>query len=217
MTAPHPKLESFTAARVPLYAPLVYTFVPFALLVTAGNAQAELAANLDYARVVYTVLISAVFAIPAAAIFLHRDLRTAPPLMFRYWQLCWTFGFIAFALHMYWSVGVWFEWDFAQIWRRQTGLVAISNYLLFGLWGSDVFFAIFYPRRDALLLRILHWSAHSLFAINFVFATIVFRSEARTPMSLVLGISLALALFVAVFLRSRHIIIYRRALRGQSL
>lgn len=185
----------------PRYAPFVYVFVPFALLLTAGNVYAELSPNLTFGRVIGTILLSAAFALPAVVLFFQHDQATASPLRFRYWQLFWTFGFISYALHFYYSAGVWFEWDFAQIWRRQGTVVITTNCLLLLLWGIDVALGLCgqgVGGRPALVLR---WLTHLLFVVAFVTAAVVFRSDVRTTASLVLGIVLPVSAGTALVLR----------------
>ena len=157
------------------YRPFVHVFVPFALLTALANLAAEagidlvpsafgtsrnlaasLAGNLDFARVVYSIWVTFAIAAPGLLVFLRHDLRTAPPAAYRYWQLSWAFGFLAYAIHAYLAVGVWFGWDFAQIARRQTPIVAWSNYLLFATWGVEVAVSLAagQPRIARLVLHI---------------------------------------------------------------
>src|SRR5262249_37631448 len=143
----------------PRYAPFVYVFVPFAILLTTANLFAELSTNLTFGRVVYSILVSAAFALPAVVLFFLRDLSTAPPLYFRYWQLTWTFGFLAYALHFYYSVGVWFGWDFSQILRRQGLLVLSTNCMLLVLWGLDACLGLFGPGVLGAVGLALRWAA----------------------------------------------------------
>jgi hypothetical protein len=188
-------------APAPRYVPFVYVFVPFALLLAAGSLAAELAPNLTFGRVIYTILISAVFALPAVVLFFLRDLSAAPPLYFRYWQLLWTFGFVGYALHFYYSVGVWFGWDFAQICRRQGTVVMTTNCLLLVLWAADVALGLCgqgVGGRTGLALR---WAAHVLFVVAFVVASVIFRSDVRTTSSLVLGIALLVGTVGSLILR----------------
>ena len=184
----------------PRYVPFVAVFVPFALLLTAGNLYAEMSANLALGRVVASILLSAAFALPAVVLFFRYDL-TAHPLAFRYWQLLWTFAFAATALHYYYTVGVWFEWDFAQIWWRYTGLVTVANCVLLGLWGVDVLFGLGGATAGGRPIRILRWVTHTLFVVGFVTAGIVFTSDARTWLSYGFGVALVAAALGALALR----------------
>jgi hypothetical protein len=173
----------------PRYVPFVAVFVPFALLLTAGNLYAEMSANLALGRVVASILLTAAIALPAVVLFFRYDL-TAHPLAFRYWQLLWTFGFLACALHFYYAVGVWFDWDVAQIRRRQTDLVFGTNCLLLALWGLDVLFGLFGATAGGRPVRVLRWVSHALFVVAFVTAGVVFTSDTRTWLSYGFGVVL---------------------------
>lgn len=187
---------------VPRYAPFVNVFVPFALLLTAGNILAEMSANLAFGRVVYSIQLAVVFALPAVVLFLLRELTTASPLYFRYWQLFWAFGFVGYALHFHYSVGVWFGWDFAQIHRRQGTVVLFTNCLLLAVWAVDVAIAVFRGQgAGGTAGCVIRWAAHVLFVIAFVTASVVFRSDGRTVASLLLGVALAVVAAVSFGLR----------------
>lgn len=185
----------------PRFTPFVVVFTAFALLFAGGNVLAELSPNLTLARVRSTILLSAVFAIPALWLFLRYDFRTAPPLAARYWQLCWSFAFVAYALHAYFSVAVWFGWDFPQIEDRQTRLVAWTNYALLGLWFIDALVAVTGPGYHVYAVRLLRWGTHLLFVVTFVTASLVFRNELRTMYSYVGGVLVVLAVVTALALR----------------
>jgi hypothetical protein len=185
----------------PRYAPFVYTFVPFSLLLAAGNVYAEESPNLTFGRVVATILLSATFATPAVVLFFLRDQRAASPILFRCWQLLWTFGFIGYALHFYYSVGVWFEWDFPQIWRRQGGVVVSANCALLAFWAADVAVALCGQGAGGKVGEALRWLTHVLFVVAFVTASVVFRSDGRTTASLVLGVTLVMATVGALLFR----------------
>ncbi len=174
----------------PRYGPFVAVFTPFALLLAAANLYAEAAPDVTFARVAATALLTAAFAGPAAALFFLFDLDAAPPRVFRYWQLLWAFGFVAYALHAYLAVDDWFGWDFAQIAARQTHAVAASNYLLLAVWAADVAVAVTRGQRGGgTAVRLLRWAAHLLFVAAFVVAGVVFRSEAKSTAAVVLGVA----------------------------
>lgn len=185
----------------PLYAPFVAIFTPFSILLMAGNLYAEMAPNLDLGRVAATILLSVTFALPAVLLFLRTDLRAGSPLLARYWQLFWNFGFAAYALHVLWSAGIWFEWDFAQMVRRQTLLVTIVNWSLLLLWSGSVVASWFGPACGGRAVWILHWVAHLLFVIAYITAAVAFQSTARSNLSLAIGILLSIVTVLALAVR----------------
>lgn len=185
----------------PRYAPFVYTFWVFSTLIFFANIHAEISQNLLVARIQNSILISAFFAIPALSIFFRYPLAQSSHLALRYWQLCWIFSFVAYALHAYLSVGRWFEWDFKQISERQTSLVAISNYVLLFIWSVDIFFAFLGSSVGGRFIRILRWITHCHFLISFSLAAILFRSQSSTPYSLIFAIILLIVSFFGLLLR----------------
>ena len=184
------------------FQPFVNVFVPFALIVTALNldagfgllgglappAQSNPSPNPTLARVVYTIWVTFLFAAPGLVLFGLYDLRTAPPIVFRYWQLFWGFGFLAYFLHSYYAMDVWFDWDFAQIIRRQTLLVTVMNFLLLGVWGVDVLIGVFGGQGSGgVLIQRFRWFTHILFAVMVYTAGIYFHSTFRSNTGLILA------------------------------
>ncbi len=203
------------------YRPFVNVFVPFALLVTLANLIAEmgqvpipallenntslssrLAGNLTFARVVYTIWITFIIALPGLVLFLLHDLGSASPIVYRYWQLFWSFGFLAYLMHAYFATAVWFEWDWAQIVRRQTLPVVIVNYLLLVLWGLEVLIAVTCGQAASRgAFRWLQWVTHLLFALATFVAAVWFFSVVKTLIALTLGVLVTACAILALAVR----------------
>ena len=202
-------------ARARRYPAFVNVFVPFALLLAAGNLFAEagmnpvpellgadrtlaehLTGNPTFAKVMYSIWLTLVFAIPAVGLFLAYDLRTAPPPVYRYWQLFWTFGFVAYAIHAYYATAAWFGWDFAQIIDRQSLPVVVTNYAVLLLWGVDVAVSLVGGQgAGGVTFYRFQWLTHLLFVVAAVVAAVVFYFFGTTPktvLSLLLGVVLAI-------------------------
>jgi len=183
----------------PRFVPFFNTFVPFAAALTAANVYAEISPDLTFGRVIGSILVSAAFALPACVLYAASGFASVPSTAARYRQLLWTFAFIAYAIHYYYAVGVWFGWDFAQIYRRQRTVVAGTNNLLIVTWGIDVLFGLFGPAAGGRFVRVLRWLTHLHFMIAFFVAAVVFRSDVRTTASLVMGVSIGLAILFYLF------------------
>jgi hypothetical protein len=181
----------------PRFAPFVNVFVPFALLVTVLNLDAEAGllglvsaagANPTLARVVYSVWVAFAFAAPAVVLFALFDLRRASPAVYRYWQLFWAFGYLGYLIHAYYAVGVWFEWDFAQIARRQSWPVAVANYALVFLWGADVGVSLIWGQRPGWVwFYRFQWFTHALLVAMVYVAAIQFHTPFRSVQGEILG------------------------------
>lgn len=183
------------------FASFAWAFIPFGLLMAAGNLYAEIAPNVLHRRTTVTAWITFAFAIPAIAIFLLYHLQKAPAGIYRAWQLAWSFGFLAYAIHTAWATYGWYDFNFRQIVARQEWLPVIANYLLLLLWAIDVADSWRGQgvRRGA-TLGVIHWAAHLLFIAAGFTATIVFHAN-KTPVSLVLGILLCLVVLPTALAR----------------
>jgi hypothetical protein len=180
----------------------VPVFTAFAVLLASGNLYAESSANLTLGRVAGSILLSGVLALPAVALFLLFDLSAAPPGLYEWWRWLWSFGFVAYAIHAYYAVGVWFEWDFVQIERRQTWPVAWSNYLLLAMWGCDVFVSLVAGQSwRPVWYKWFQWATLGLFVGAFVVAAVVFRSPAKSTASFGLGLLLAVVAGLTLLVR----------------
>jgi hypothetical protein len=217
------------------YGPFVYVFVPFALLLAMGNiVYSELGANAVWGqffypddtahlpaavtnptlgRVVLSIQLSLLFAIPAVVLFTLYDLRTAPRLVFRYWQLLWAFAFLAYAIHAYYATVAWFEWDFSQIVKRQKLLVVITNYVLLIAWLVDVAFATICGQNKGAKINWLRWGNHILFVIAAATAAIIFGSG-RTLQAQALGWVIVISFVYCLFWRLWRLI--SMAIRSKS-
>jgi hypothetical protein len=212
------------------YRPFVNVFVPFALVVAVGNVlyselgpnaiwgqlfYPDVAAhlpsaitNLTLGRVVATILITFLFAIPALALFALYDLRTAPPVAYRYWQLFWAFAFLAYAAHAYYATVAWFDWDFEQIVARQGWPVVVVNYTLLVWWGIDVCVSVSMgQQRTWDWFYRFQWGTFLLFVGSAVTAAVVFAirrdpaKPARSLESLILGSLIAATVLACLLAR----------------
>jgi hypothetical protein len=203
------------------YRPFVYVFVPFALILAIGNlVYSELSpsallgqffypdetahfpaaiTNFTLGRVAFSIQLCFLFALPALTLFTLYHLPTAPPLVYRYWQLFWSFGFVAYAIHAYYSTIVWFGRDWSQIVERQGLIVVITNYVLLAAWAVDVLVSVFGGQgAGGKRFYQLQWLTHGLFVIAVVVAAIVFgagRSLEAQILGWVIAVSFAYCLF----------------------
>ena len=122
----------------PSFAAFAWSFVPFALALTAANLAAETSRDLPLYRAVYSIWVCMALALPALLLAALYDLRRAPPAVYNVWRLFWTFSYLAYLAHFYFAVWGFFGGDVAQIFRRQTPLVAGTNFALTGLWGVEL-------------------------------------------------------------------------------
>jgi hypothetical protein len=186
------------AARAPAAGwvrPFVHVFAPFALLLAAGNLYAELQPNLTLARVVVSIWVTFALAAPAVVLFGLADPRSAPRPIFRYWRLCWAFGLVAFAIHTYYAVVVWFGWDFSQIADRQGLTVTVVNFTLLAVWAIDIAVALARGQGGGRVVAGVRWAAHLLFVVAaFVSAVTFTKSAVAMALAWVIAAGFLLAL-----------------------
>jgi hypothetical protein len=136
---------------------LALTFVPFGLGLVFAMWYAELQTDLRLYRAIYAIRLSLLVTLPALALFPFRD-RT--PGLRNVWRLFWTFGMLAYLVHLAYS---WFgvfggqlatarlHPDLFKVAPNPTVLdlviahqgreIAYGNLVLTGLWAFDVFLA----------------------------------------------------------------------------
>jgi hypothetical protein len=108
-----------------------FVFVLFLVLMAVAHVAAELQALSDanstlpvrvvhstvYYRVVFAIWVTILFLIPALCF--HVFSRSDAPNS--YWRILWTFSFLAFATHLYWSVFGMFHGDLAATFHSREG------------------------------------------------------------------------------------------------
>ena len=112
--------------------------------------QGELPAphTVVYYRIVFTIWV-ATLLLTVALCFYALGRPGAPS---NYWVLFWTFSYLAYLLHFYWSVGALFGWDLAEVLHSKIGTNPdpekvvcnpIPDLVLTAWWGLDVLLAWF--------------------------------------------------------------------------
>jgi hypothetical protein len=122
----------------PPFSIVANTFIPFALMLVAGNLLAEMSQNLILARVDYSLWITFAMALPSLLMAALYDLRREPIGVFNCWRLLWTFGLVSYLLHVYFLFSEYFERNFADFINQQSPLVAYVTFGLMILWTIEV-------------------------------------------------------------------------------
>jgi hypothetical protein len=167
-----------------------------------GGKDAELAASLEardmkawkgqegvfpvprtvlYYRIVFTIWVATVLLTVALCFYALQR----PTYSSNYWVLFWTFSYLAYLVHFYWTAGELFGWDFSEILNSKIGTNPnpdkvvcnpIPDLILTVWWGLDVLLAwlvVSAPRW----LRIER-GAVSLFAFVAFFGATVLAAKA---------------------------------------
>jgi Animal haem peroxidase len=156
-----------------------------------------------YYRIVFTIWVSTVLLTVALCFYALR--RPAPPS--NYWVLFWTFSYLAYLVHFYWSAGVLFDWNFAEILHSKIGVNPdpekvvcnpIPDLILTVWWGLDVVLAWFVLSSPRWLR--IERGLVTLFTFVAFFGATVLAAKAG-PAIRVLGILMVVCVLLAYALR----------------
>jgi hypothetical protein len=167
-----------------------FVFVLFLVLMALAHAAAELQALRDasstlpghivhsalYYRVIFTIWLTVLFLIPALCF--HVFSRSDAPNS--YWRTWWTFAYLAFGAHLYWSVFGMFHGDLAAVFHSREGEAANPeqvvdqpgpDFFLAAWWTIDVLLAWLAPDRK--WVRVQRGGVHLLVFVMFFGATVL--------------------------------------------
>jgi hypothetical protein len=164
-----------------------------------GEAAIE---TIVHYRVIFTIWATVVLLTPALCFFIFSGSGAANT----YWRLFWTFSFLAFLAHFYWTVVGTFHGDIYAIFHSKAGEAPPDkvveqpgpDFALSVWWGLDVLLAWFasQERKWIWLQRI---AVHLLAFVMFVGATIV--AEKAGVVVRGLGIVMTIAVLGSLVLR----------------
>ena len=170
-------------------------FIPFGLLLVLALMGAEMALDLPFQRMIYTVWVALVLVIPALCLYI---LPTRTQGRANYWLLFWTFAYVAYLFHFYYAVMVHYHASIPEVFQQQGIKIAGSNFVVTFLWGMDVLLAWF-VRSDRKWIRIER-SLASIFIplVFFVASVVIFRGFIN-----VLGYAMTAAILICLIVRIR--------------
>jgi hypothetical protein len=149
--------------------------------------------HVTYARAVWTALLAMLLAAPAAIAYplgAARDNAT--------WRGFWTAGLVAYAMHLWWSVGRIYDWHVGAVVAHQ-GWVAFTNAIVTVLWGADVLLA-WVPLGRARLALAIRFSAWLGVTASFVIASALFGAHFQ-PLGILLGLAILISIAVGLWRR----------------
>jgi len=185
-----------------------FVCVVFLLLMGLAYGGAELRVRLGtpvhtvlYYRVIFTIWASALFLTPALCfhVFSRADALNS------YWRAFWTFSYLAFLAHLYWTAFATFHGNWAEIFHSQAGpgvdperVVQHPGPDLFlaAWWGLDVLLA--WLVADHKWVRVQRGAVHLLAFVMF-FGAFTLAAKASTTAH-VLGIVMLLAVATSFLL-----------------
>ncbi len=188
--APHPPSSpGFTFSQ------FANTFVPFGLLVILALLVPEVHQNMLKGRIAYSVWASLALATPALCLYILPD---PSPRRRIYAHLLYTFAYLAYLVHFYYTVFALFG-GFAGMWKGFSHPIAISNLVLTVWWAVDIVLAWADP-APARWLTVERFLARLLVFMSFFLSAVVFMPG---PVK-VLGALMTAAVGICVLIRAVH-------------
>jgi len=185
------------------------TFVPFAFLLAAAMMVPEAPQIIDnhravytiealvYYRAIYSIWLTIAFMTPALALyFLPGDSSRKT----NYWLLCWTFGFLAFVVHFYYTVGVIFHWSLREVYAKQGAMIATSNLLDTAWWAFDLLLAWFVS-SNAKWIKVQRTLAHLYIPATFFVSAVVIKHGVVRVLGILMTLSLLISIAIRLFKR----------------
>ena len=204
-------METLNSKRHITLTQFTATFVPFALLLSAALMAPEAPQILDnhrayyniellvYYRTIFSIWLTMVFLIAAEVLFFWPG---DSPSRRNYWLLCWTFGFLAFAIHFYFTIGVIFHGSLREVYAKQGVVIATSNLVDFAWWGFDLVLAWF-VRKEAKWIRVQRVLAHLYIPLTFFVSAVVIKRGFVRGLGILMTVAILGTLAVRFF-RRRH-------------
>lgn len=197
--------------RGPTLTEFTWTFVPFAILLTAALMVPEMPQIIEhhravytiealvYYRAIYTIWLTIVFMIPALVLFF---LPGDSDRKFNYWRLCWTFGFAAFMVHFYYTIGVIFHGSLREVYAAQGFIIATSNLLDAAWWGFDLILAWFVKSR-AKWIRVQRTLVHLYVPATFFVSAVIIKHGIVRWLGIVMTVGLIVSLLIRLVRRKK--------------
>jgi hypothetical protein len=183
-----------------------FVFALFLFLMVLAHGAAELRAWIDtrgpiipahsvvYYRVIFTIWATLLLLTPALCFHVFSTAGTPNS----FWRAFWTFSYLAFLTHLYWSIFVMFQVNWVEIFHSQQGVATNPekvvdhpgpDLFLAAWWGLDVVLA--WLVNDYKWVRVQRGAVHMLAFVMF-FGAFTLQSKASIVAHL-LGIAMFLA------------------------
>lgn len=170
------------------------TFVPFGILIILALMAAELTQNLVLFRAIYSIWVTIIFLVPAVCLY---TLPGRAKAKYNYWLLLWTFGFLAYLVHFYYTVFVIFNASIAAVYAEQGVVVATSNFVVTLWWGLDVFLGWFFEPSTK-IIAIQRLAAHIFIPFTFFVSAVLLKTGTARNLGIVMTGAILICLLVRI-------------------
>ena len=187
------------------------TFVAFALLLSVALMAPEAPQIIDnhrafyniealvYYRTIYSIWLTMAFLIVAEVLFFYPNDSEQKQ---NYWLLCWTFGFLAFVVHFYYTVGIIFHGSLREVYAKQGFVIATSNFVDLAWWGFDLVLAWF-VKSQAKWIRVQRVLAHLYIPMTFFVSAVVIKRGFVRGLGVLMTVAIVFTI-ILYWLKRRH-------------
>jgi hypothetical protein len=131
-------------------------------------------------RTFFTAWAALILATPAFCTFWFRSSSARAA---HYWLAFWSVGYLAFMIHFYWAVFIFFDADWGRIFNTPRVSAPVPDILLVAWWGIDVLLG-WLGLSETVLMRIQRTAVHLLAFVLFFAGSAL---EGELPLSHALG------------------------------
>lgn len=174
---------------------LFSTGILFLALVGFALLLAEQTERVLFYKILYTARTTMILFTPAMCLYVlpQKSLK-----MQNYWLLFWTFSFLSYAIHIYYSFFVFFHGSLAAFFADQGVAVATINLIITLWWAFDIT-AVWMLSATAKWLRLQRASIQIVIAATFFVSTVILHGvDNKEPFVIVLGALQAAAILACV-------------------
>lgn len=177
---------------------LLSTGALFLALMGFALLLAEQTDRVLFYKILYTARTTMILFTPAMCLYvLPRQSQTRQ----NYWLLFWTFSFLSYAIHIYYSFFVFFHGSLAAFFADQGVAVATINLIITLWWAFDIA-AVWTMSSTAKWLRIQRTAIQIIIAVTFFASTVILHAvDNKQPFVIVLGALQAAAILACVAIR----------------
>ena len=167
-----------------------------------GRSGSPAVHTATYYHVIFTIWATAILLTPALCFYILFK----PGAVEQYWRAFWTFAYVAFLFHLYWTVVKTFNFNFYEIFHSHSGFVANQEHIVdhpgpdFALaiwWGLDVLL-LWSVRREIRFIRLQRGLLH---LVTFTMFVMAFEAAKASRGAHMLGMVMAGAVLPAYMTR----------------
>ncbi len=177
---------------------LLIATVCFLGLMAFALLWAEQKEKVLFYKILYTARTTMILFTPAMCLYV---LPQPSQKRQNYWLLFWTFSFLSYAIHIYYSFFIFFHGSLAEFFADQGVAVATINLIITFWWAFEIV-AVWALSSNAKWLRIQRAAIQIVIAVTFFASTVILHGvDNKEPFVIVLGALQTAAILACAALR----------------